>query len=55
MSAQVIALKVYSPGQSNRKAMIEIEAGWSSMRADINDLPQDMYEAIKEWVDGRKA
>lgn len=53
MSVKVNSLKVFSYGESNRKAHFEIESGWTSMRADINDLPQDMYEALKEWVDGR--
>ena len=54
MNPKVNSLKVLSHGENNRTATIQIETGWTSMRADINDLPQDMYETLKDWVNGRK-
>jgi len=54
VSAKVNSLRISSHGSDSRTATIEIATGYTRMRADINDLPQDMFDVLKEWVDSKQ-
>lgn len=48
--AKVTGLQVHS---SLGTCDIEVTRKWTGLRADVDDLPEDMYIALKDWLDAR--